>query len=306
MTIRHLKIFIAVAECSSMSGAARKLYLSQPTVSQAIQELEAAYQITLFDRLSKRLHITPAGRSFLSQAYQVVSQFDQMEERIKKNSRQETLRVGGTVTVGSCLLSQILADFTNRMPEVKTFACVANTRTIEEKILQSELDIAIVEGTIHSLDLVSIPSIQDSLMLGCSISHPLASKEEIHIPELNHQRFVMREQGSGTRALFEQFLSRHHLKIEIAWEAGCPDAIRNAILHNDCLAAISVRLMEQDIREGRIRIYSTSTNEFQRSFSLVYHKDKLQTPAMDTFRNIISQYQEPDWMEQVPVGRLIE
>lgn len=306
MTIRHLKIFIAVAECGSMNTAAKKLFLSQPTISQAIRELEEYYHTRLFDRLSRRLHITPYGQELLSNAYQVVGQFDQLEKNMKKNRQKDMIRIGTTITVGSCLISNILNDFEPLMPETGTYTFIGNTHTIEEKILKSELDIALVEGEIHHPDLVVIPSIRDFLVLGCAENHPFAEREEIHVKELENQKFVMREQGSGTRALFDEFIKRHNLDIHISWEATCPDAFRNAILYNRCLAVISVRLLERDIQSRQIRIYIPQTSELERSFSLVYHKDKVFTPSMDAFRDIVAHYQQPDWLNNIPVGTLLE
>ena len=86
MTIRHLKIFITVAECGSMNTAAKELFLSQPTISQAIRELEEYYDTRLFDRLSRRLHITPAGQELLNNAYPVVAQFNQLERNMEKRT----------------------------------------------------------------------------------------------------------------------------------------------------------------------------------------------------------------------------
>lgn len=306
MTIRHLKIFIAVAECGSMNTAAKKLFLSQPTISQAIRELEEYYNTRLFDRLSRRLHITPYGQELLSNAYQVVGQFDQLEKNMRKNRQKDTIRIGSTITVGSCLISNILNDFEPLMPETGTYTFIGNTHMIEEKLLKSELDIALVEGEIHHPDLVVIPSIRDFLVLGCAENHPFADCEEIHVKELENQKFVMREQGSGTRALFDEFIKRHDLDIHISWEATCPDAFRNAILYNHCLAVISVRLLERDIRSRQIRIFIPQTSELERSFSLVYHKDKVFTPSMDALRDIVNHYQQPDWLNNIPVGTLLE
>lgn len=306
MTIRHLKIFIAVAECGSMNMAAKKLFLSQPTISQAIRELEEYYDTRLFDRLSKRLHITLSGQDLLSSAYQVVSQFEQMERQMKKNHRKEVLRIGSTITIGSCLISNVLNDFEQMMPDTETYTFIGNTRLIEEKLLKSELDIALVEGEIHHPDLITIPSIRDFLVLGCSSNHPFASRNEIRISELEEQKFIIREQGSGTRALFDQFIKLHSLNLPIAWEATCPDAFRNAILYNQCLAVVSVRLLERDIRDGMVRIFNPQTSELERSFSLVYHKDKILTPSMETVQDIIAHYQQPDWLNNIPVGTLLE
>lgn len=306
MTIRHLKIFITVAECGSMNTAAKKLFLSQPTISQAIRELEEYYNTRLFDRLSRRLHITPYGQELLNNAYQVVGQFDQLEKNMRKKRQKDVIRIGSTITVGSCLISNILNDFEPLMPETDTYTFIGNTHMIEEKLLKSELDIALVEGEIHHPDLVVVPSIRDFLVLGCAENHPFADREEIHVKELENQRFVMREPGSGTRALFDKFIKCHNLDIHISWEATCPDAFRNAILYNHCLAVVSVRLLERDIRSRQIRIFIPQTTELERSFSLVYHKDKVFTPSMDAIRDIVAHYQQPDWLNNIPVGTLLE
>ena len=261
MTIRHLKIFIAVAECGSMNTAAKELFLSQPTISQAIRELEEYYGTRLFDRLSRRLHITPAGQELLNHAYPLVSQFDQLEHHMLEGSKKDIIRIGSTITVGSCLTSNILNDFQDALPDTETYTFIANTHIIEEKLLRSELDIALVEGEIHHPDLVMVPSIQDFLVLGCAQDHPFAARDEIRVRELEGQKFIMREQGSGTRALFDKFIKRHNLNIRISWEATCPDAFRNAIIYNHCLAVVSVRLLERDIRSRQIRIFNPHTNE---------------------------------------------
>ena len=305
MTIRHLKIFIAVAECGSMNTAAKKLFLSQPTISQAIRELEDYYDTVLFDRLSKRLHITLSGQDLLSQAYQVVGQFDELERNMQGNRMKNALRIGATITIGSCLIPNIMNDFEKVMPDVETYTFVGNTRTIEEKLLKSELDIALVEGEIHHPDLNTIPSIRDFLVLGCAKDHPFAHYERLPIRELQHQRFAIREAGSGTRALFDQFVKKHNLEIRPTWEATCPEIFCNTIKHDQCLAVISVRLLERDIRSGAIRIFQAPDHELERSFSLVFHKDKVFTSSMKTIQDIISHYQQPDWLDNIPIGTLI-
>lgn len=92
MTIRHLKIFVAVADTGQMSKAARLLYLSQPTVSQAIRELEEHYHVLLFERLSKRLYITEEGKRLLSHAREVLARFDHLEEQMLEPYEWEHLR----------------------------------------------------------------------------------------------------------------------------------------------------------------------------------------------------------------------
>ena len=108
MTIRHLRIFIAVAETGKMGLAAKQLYIAQPTVSQVISDMEKSYGVKLFERLSKKLYITPQGDRLVAYARHIVSLFDEMERSMRNSSAQVLLRVGATITVGACVLSPII------------------------------------------------------------------------------------------------------------------------------------------------------------------------------------------------------
>ena len=103
MTIRHLTIFVAVANQGSMSAAAAHLYLSQPTVSQAIRELEKHYNGLLFERLGKKLYLTERGNLLLPQARSLIHQFHQLEELMLNQGQSSTLKLGSTITIGTCL-----------------------------------------------------------------------------------------------------------------------------------------------------------------------------------------------------------
>ena len=129
MTIRHLKIFVEVAESGTMSAAAERCFISQPTVSQVIRELEEHYQVRLFERLSKKLYITESGERLLTSARKVLEQFNLLETNMESSRAEEYLRIGATITVGACLLSSILND-------MKQLACAAPFFTHNEVVLR--------------------------------------------------------------------------------------------------------------------------------------------------------------------------
>lgn len=303
MTIRHLRIFIEVAKAGKMSIAAQRLYISQPTVSQAIRELEEHYGRKLFDRLSKKLYITPFGKELFIYATQVVEQFDNLEKKMNDNLHIENLRIGASVTVGTCLLSKIIKEFHDIAPRVNTYAYVNNTSMVEKKLLNSELDIAIVEGDIHSQDLVTIPVIDDYLVLLCNNTHPILAKEKITLYNLENQRFAMREDGSGTREFFEQILHKYKIHIQLVCEASSTDTIRRSILDDDCLSLLSIHTFEEDIINGKIHIINTDLNPLKRSFKLVYHKDKIMTPSIITLKDILQKYETSDFMKDLLIKK---
>lgn len=294
MTIRHLKIFLTVAQTGKMSLAAKKLYLAQPTISQAIRELEEHYDTRLFDRLSKRLYITEEGKYLLKLAQAAVRAFDELELKMQNKTKIEHFRIGATVTVGSCLLPALSEHFREQRPLVDLFSFIGNTATIEEKLLRSELDAGIVEGIIKSPDLVNIPMVEDSLVLACSKDHPFASKNSFSPSDLEGMDFVMREKGSGTRALFEDYLHANHIQIRCRVEAPFPEAMKHAVLTNHCMAVISVRLIEEELQKGTIHMLPHPESAWNRTFNLVYHKDKLLTDSMLHLKYLLQQYQKPE------------
>lgn len=304
MTIRHLRIFIEVAETGSMSTAARNCFISQPTVSQTIHELEKHYQVNLFERLSKRLYITPAGEQLLNYARKVLSQFDVLEANMEEFHTSDQLRIGATITVGACLLSSIINDIKTLHPQLNTYAYVANTSLIERKLLNSELDVALVEGIISSPDLISIPVVDDFLVLAMAKDHPLAAKKTVHLNDLSQYDFVMRERGSGTRKLFEDYLIQNNISYKIAWEATCLDAFKSAIMYNQCISAISIRLVEQEIKNGLIHVVKSSDSAWDRNFYMVYHKDKFISEPMRSLQTIMHRFKRPDFLEGVETGTL--
>ena len=290
MTLRHLLIFITVAEQSSMSAAARALYLSPPTVSQAIHELETHYNGLLFERFGKKLYLTDRGKLLLPQAKELIHSFQHLEEMMLNQGQSPTLKLGSTITVGTCLTPDLILELRQAFPDLNIYSYVSNTRDIEKKLLRSELDAAVVEGEIQSSDLVALPIIDDTLVLAVGKEHPFYDKKYLTVQELNHQKYAVREAGSGTRQLFEDFAVRHGISYEIAWEANSPGTLLNAVLNDQILSVMSLRLMEPEIKKQSVHVFYQEQGEWNRKFKLVYHKNKFLTPAVYELEKILHRY----------------
>ncbi|MDO5422574.1 MAG: LysR family transcriptional regulator [Eubacteriales bacterium] len=311
MTIRHLKIFIAVAETGSMSTAANRLYLTQPTVSQAIRDLEEHYQVQLFERLHKKLFITEEGKQLLNLALLTVGNFDSLELAMQQYQERLPLRVGSSLTVGTCLMSRVISDLEKEDPKMDLYSFVSNTAEIEQKLLRRELDAAVVEGVIESPELTCIPIIEDSLVLVCGKSHDFYEKDVVYASELEGRKFAIREKGSGTRKLFEQYLSARHIHIQTAWEANCPRTIINAVIHNNALAVMSQRLVKHECMHHSVKIFRFETGEWDRYFKLVYLKrtpgspaapeaESLPSAGIQSLRTVLERYRTLNHPSEIP------
>lgn len=282
MTLRHLKIFIKVADAGSMTAAAEALYVSQPTVSQAIIELESHYGVKLFDRLSKRLYITELGKQFLSYARHIASLFDEMEQQLKNPDQTGVLKVGASITIGTFLLPEWVKSFNKEYPTLHLQVVVRNTKEIEGMLLSNNLDFGIVEGHIHSNDIHSEPLMEDELVCVCGEGHPWfeSTHEAVNLEE---GAFIVREVGSGTRELFESVMTAHDLRTHIVWECSDSEGIKQAAISGIGIGVISRRLVKNEVNEGVLRVLKAKNIEFKRKFCIVHHKNKYLTPAIQCF-----------------------
>ena len=213
MTIRHLQIFIAVADCGKMRAAAEQLYISQPSVSQAIRELEEAYDVKLFERLNQRIYITDSGKKLLSYARHIIASIAECEEEMKHDRQHPLIRIGSSVSVGTVMLEGLLTRYEREVPAADIRVTINNTAEIESQILTSRLDVAIVEGDVDSDELKQLVVGEDELFMVVGRSHPFYRDSAVTIDCLNGQSMISREEGSADRNQFERFLNEKGIRI---------------------------------------------------------------------------------------------
>lgn len=281
MTIRHIKIFIAVCDTGSTTAAAKELYIAQPAVSFAIAELEHFYGQKLFDRISNRLHITEAGKRFLQYSRQIAALFNEMEYEIKNWDTVGVLRIGSNVTIGNQFLPECVKCFQDANPSIEMEVLVDNSARIEQMILESKLDLALIEGPIHSHFIKSELFMDNSLVFICANNHPWAGST-IKIGQLDGSRFILREQESFERKVLKGLLEIHKIQFHTAWQSVSYQAILKAVENNLGISAISYQAAKEYLSAGKIARFFIEDVELKREFYLIYHQNKFLTkPARD-------------------------
>ncbi len=283
MTLRHLRIFIMVADLGSMTAAARAMFISQPTVSQAVSELEDYYGIKLFDRLAKRLFITEKGSRLLSYARHITALANEMEQAVRNPEKTGTINMGASLTIGTCLLPGLIGRFAREYPLIQVKVTIRNTQDIEALITRNAIDFALVEGAIHTADIVSRSFMEDRLMLVCGKGHPFYGAGKISLADLESLRYLVREPGSGTRELFENLMSLNEIKWQAAWECNSSDGLKSAAVAGMGVAVISARLVEEELKTGVLSNLPVEGLDMRRSFCVIHHRNKYLSPAMTAF-----------------------
>lgn len=288
MTLRHFQIFLKVYDEGGMTRAAEKMRISQPSVSQAVRELEEHYQVRLFERLGRRLFLTAAGQELMHYARHVMSLTEQAESALRGYSLLSPLRIGATLSIGESVFIPLLQRLKEKVPEQPLFSRIHNTATLEQYLLQDELDIALVEGSIESEYLQEVPFMEDELILAAAP----ASKTVLTRDELAGCDFIMREEGSGTRNLFEQVMKEQQLAPRIVGVYNNSASIKQAVMANLGITALSRKLVEKEIRDGSLIRLTVPHLQFKRNFRLVYHVNKYITPSLKMFMEICHDYAE--------------
>lgn len=289
MTLRHLRIFTTVADEGSMSMAAKKLHISQPSVSQAVSELEKYYEIKLFERLSQKLYLTKEGELMLSFSRHILDSYEQMEEAIGHAAKKTSLRIGCSVSVGTCLINDILDEAETRMPDCEVRVVVTNTSDIEKAVLCNEVDLGIVEGIMKNRDLQITPVCEDELVVVCGKNHELAMRKKVTLDMLNGHNYISRESGSAERNQIEKIFEEYGLQLEKTFCSTNTEAIKNAVMRGRGIAVFSKRMIEKETAEGNIVILPLEGISVTRNINMVMHKNKYISESMKTIKEILEE-----------------
>lgn len=283
MTLRHMRLFLAVCETGSVTAASGKLYIAQPTVSLAISELEDYYGVKLFDRISKRLHITEAGRRFQQYAVHIIGLFEEMEKGIRNYDAVGLIRIGASVTIGNYLLPGYVSEFKETHPGIEVQVRIANSDTIERGISDNTIDVGLIEGIVHSPNIIASSFRDDELVMICSVRHRFANQPGIDLPEMQKEAFLMRETGSAGREIFDSLMTLHGIEIRPSWESTSTQAIIRAVGANLGISVLPYLLVRDAIHRKEISRFGLKDISLRRQFSVIYHKNKFITQGARDF-----------------------
>lgn len=291
MTIRHMNIFLAVCSCDfNTTKAASELHMTQPAVSLAIRELENYYGVTLFDRIGRRLHITEAGRKYREYASHIISMFDDMEKSMRNWDAFGVVRVGASITIGSQFLPNYVKAFYSRYPGTEIKAVVEPSEQLEQKLMDNELDLALIEGISHFDALISEEYMEDRLSVVCPAGS-FTQGQVISQDEFRAQKFLLRERGSGTREVFDRTIEQAGFSVSPIWEAMSTAALLNAVINGIGIAVLPRRMVIEPVRRGLVTSVRVDGLDFKRKFHIVYHKDKFLTASAKAFIDLCRTYE---------------
>src|SRR6185437_5262698 len=269
MNLHHLRLFAAVVDEGGFTRAAARLNLSQPAISKSLTELERQLHVALLDRSGRSIRLTDAGRALYARARELfgVELVAEQELRELRGLKRGVLRIGASTTIATYLLPSVLGRFHLRHPRVRIRTASANTRTVLRMLLESRVDLPLVEGPVSD-DRVEIhPWRDDELVVIAPPRHRLVSEQPVQPTVLEQELFLVREPGSGTRTVSVRALARHGIHLTNTMRVGGTEAIKQAVAAGLGLAIVSRAAATDQLALGKLAILSIAGLEIRRTLT---------------------------------------
>ena len=300
ITLKQLSVFVSIYQTGSTSRASEVLHLSQSAVSSALTELEARLQMPLFERVGRRLNQHPNAHPIYIQAQAILGQSLTLEHYHKHQAGQ--IHIGASTTIGNYVLPPLLAKLYEALPDADVDMYIANTQEVVAEIEQLNIDIALVEGMPRPVDMKVIEQRvwrTDTLMIfakrdskwltDVGYYNDANNCYELSIEQLSTLPLLVREAGSGTRQIIDEQLLQHLPNAEVIMAIQQSEAIKHMVSADIGLGCLSQHVIEAELATGKLVQVQVAGIDLSRTWWLVWHKARHQSPIWQSFIDIIQE-----------------
>ena len=280
LTLRQMQIFLNVVTSGHLTNVAKDMKLSQSAISMSIKELENILGRPVFDRINKKLVLNEVGRAFYKEIDPIYKKLADIEYEFKNSENKGMIRVGASTTIVDYLMPSIICSYMSSYPDVKITLKEGNTKEITQMIKEGVIDVAFVEGIVTGSDIIKEKIGVDELIV---VSADQKLCKECYIDELADKRWILREEGSGTREVFLNYIKGKVENLNIFFELGHTESIKSILMNRECLTCISKISVKNELEDGKLHRVKVKNFECKRDFLMIYHKDKYHSTLFEKF-----------------------
>jgi DNA-binding transcriptional LysR family regulator len=278
ITIQQLEILIALVETGSFTRAAGKLFLSQPSLTKQIQNLETASGTRLVNRGSTGISLTPEGQILYDYAKRMLRLRDDAKERIGRIKEQESghIYISASTIPATYILPRVLSRLTQTDPAIQVHMQMHDSEETLQIVLADQAEMGFVGKEPMHKKLIKERLWKDHLALVVPINHPLAGRGSVSVEELTGIPFVARERGSATRDIVEQCLQKYSnislSHFNVICEMGSSEAVKESILAGLGVSILSLFAVNRELSQGLLKAVNVKGCNIERYFYLIFKK----------------------------------
>lgn len=298
-TFRQLRVFSEVARHLSFAKAADVLHVTPPAVTMQIRELETQLAMPLFERNGRQVALTTVGEYMLVYARKMLATLKDAEDAAARFQKLEigTLTIG-MVSTAKYFLPRLLAEFRHDHDGIDIKLAVGNREQLVKMLHANEVDIAIMGRPPKELATRAEPFAAHPHVFVAPVGHPLAAQGQLSAYALRGQSFIVREQGSGTRAALEKFLLTARIEPRITMEMASNETIKQAVMAGMALSFLSLHTLGLELDNRLIAQLDVQGAPVVRAWNVVHTLSKILSPAAEAFRYFVLERGEAYLAEQ--------
>jgi len=286
----QLRAFEAVTRTGSFTKAAERLHVTIPAVSLQIRQLEREHGVRLFDRLGRRVRLTPAGEALRQYADRSFTLAHGAERALQgaDDFRGTRLRVAATPTTAGYYLAPFWKRLRRRYPGLQLEVSVHNTRTVRQRLLAFEDDLGMVGGATEDGPLIVRPFARDIMVAIVSPEHPWARRRSVTLQALGREPLILREPGSAGRDRLERSLRTAGIEPRAVMEMTSTEAIKQAVEANGGVGILARAVVARDVRGGHLRALPVRGGNLTLELAFAYHRERADSPLLRAVLDVIA------------------
>ena len=290
ITFRQLRLFMALADTGSVSGAARKLHVTQPTASMTLKEISDAVGVPLYEVVSKKIHLTQMGRELVNTARAIAAEWDAFEQQVDgiKGLTRGKLKVA-VVSTAKYFVPRILGSFCEMYPQIDISLEILNRDGVVKRLEENMDDLYIMSQPPVHLDIEDDVFMPNPLVLIASKEHAFSKRKTFELALLKNEKFICREQGSGTRMATDAHFKKLKFKPDIRLELGSNEAIKQAVIGGLGIAVLSKYSLGDNFDQEEVAILKCKELPIHSSWHIVSPKGKKLSPIAAIFKKHLVQ-----------------
>jgi DNA-binding transcriptional LysR family regulator len=287
-TFRQVKVFETVARHLSYSRAAQELHMSQPAVSIHIRQLEHYAGLPLFEQLGRRIYLTSAGEEMLRHSRAIIQELKDADAALAalKGVRGGRLDVA-VISAGDYFFPGLLAEFCRRHERVSVCLSVNNREEILRQLTENRTDLTVLLRPPESYDMLAEPFAPQPHVIIAPPGHRLAGARQCSLPEVVHEPFIVREQGSDTRLAMEEFARESRVKFNVTMEIRSTETIKQAVIAGMGISFLSAHTVGRELELGRLAVLDVAGFPVMRKWHVVHHRNKRLPPVAAAFKQFL-------------------
>ena len=287
-TFKQIQTFMEVARQGSVSKAAERLFVTQPAVSMQIRQLEDAFGLALIEPSGRNIRLTHAGEDFLVHAIAAMGQFKDLEAHMAEHVGLKKGRIDlAVVTTAKYFIPMLLVRFGRLFQGIDIQLKIDNRENILGMLARSEADLVVMGRAPADMDCEATAFATNPLTIVAAPDHVLVRRKKLPFSALADQRFVVREEGSGTRAAMERLFAQHETPMNVAMEMPSNETIKQAVMAGMGLSFLSMRTVRHELASGHIALVDMEGLPQMGHWYVTHMSHKKLSPAALAFKGFL-------------------